>query len=270
MDGEAIDTIVATAREAAAFHEKPFEVAGHGFHKLVIPRTTEQQSGWVTEDLPVVPAAALRPDTLSLHTLTGLVEYVKENREGLALKDCLIHVVDHRIVKLLSRFATKEGELQTRTVYVQTAFETLIGGEAFKFGNYMDAESFNVALQTLFEDDEQRAAVLATVGNMREETAQKFDDDGVTQAVTAAHGVSLGRIKPVPNPVTLRPFRTFREVEQPASKFVLRVKGGGQGTMPTCALFEADGGAWKLSAIKAVAEYLRAQIPVDAALPIIA
>lgn len=46
------------------------------------------------------------------------------------------------------------------------------------------------------------------------------------------------------------PFRTFLEVEQPESEFLLRVdaeKGIG--------LFEADGGIWKLEAKRNIAEY---------------
>jgi hypothetical protein len=56
--------------------------------------------------------------------------------------------------------------------------------------------------------------------------------------------------------VELRPYRTFREIEQPASKFVLRVKRGGEGQKPGCALFEADGGFWKLEAIENIRKYI--------------
>ena len=48
------------------------------------------------------------------------------------------------------------------------------------------------------------------------------------------------------------PYRTFIEVEQPESKFIFRMREGG-----ACALFEADGGAWKLDAQNAVYEYLK-------------
>lgn len=60
----------------------------------------------------------------------------------------------------------------------------------------------------------------------------------------------------------LRPYRTFREVEQPASRFVLRLQSGQGDGMPKAALFEADGGAWRLTAIEAIARWLRtAQMP---------
>lgn len=55
----------------------------------------------------------------------------------------------------------------------------------------------------------------------------------------------------VPNPVILRPCRTFTEIEQPYSPFILRVADG-----PKAALFCADSGAWKLEDIKKIKEYL--------------
>jgi len=63
----------------------------------------------------------------------------------------------------------------------------------------------------------------------------------------------------VPNPVTLRPYRTFSEVEQPASQFVFRMKTGG--SSPSCALFNADGGAWALEAIENIKRWLSDRLP---------
>lgn len=62
----------------------------------------------------------------------------------------------------------------------------------------------------------------------------------------------------VPNPVKLRPYRTFTEVEQPESEFVFRMKNydGSVG----CAIFEADGGAWKNRAMKNIKEYLQYEL----------
>ena len=55
--------------------------------------------------------------------------------------------------------------------------------------------------------------------------------------------------------VLLRPFRTFLEVEQPESEFLLRVhpeEGIG--------FFEADGGIWKLEAKKNIADYFNTNL----------
>lgn len=56
----------------------------------------------------------------------------------------------------------------------------------------------------------------------------------------------------VPNPVTLAPYRTFPEIEQPKSKFIFRMQSG-----PTATLFEADGGAWRNEAMKNIKVWLK-------------
>ena len=50
--------------------------------------------------------------------------------------------------------------------------------------------------------------------------------------------------------VNMQPFRTFLEVEQPESVFLLRLDGNGN-----VGLFEADGGVWKLEATRNISEY---------------
>ena len=61
--------------------------------------------------------------------------------------------------------------------------------------------------------------------------------------------------------VTLKPFRTFREIEQPESEFILRYQNRNG---IEAALFEGDGGCWKLDAILRIKEWLsdKTEIPV--------
>ena len=63
----------------------------------------------------------------------------------------------------------------------------------------------------------------------------------------------------MPNPVTLCPFRTFVEVKQPESRFVFRMRQS-EGRGVECAVFEADGGAWKNAAMSNVKEYLKKEL----------
>ena len=51
--------------------------------------------------------------------------------------------------------------------------------------------------------------------------------------------------------MTLRPYRTFQEVEQPASQFLIRVNERG------IQFVEADGGMWKLHARQTVQAFLQ-------------
>jgi len=51
------------------------------------------------------------------------------------------------------------------------------------------------------------------------------------------------------------PFRTFLEVAQPESEFILRLDGSGQ-----INLIGADGGAWKLEAVRNIAAYFEEKL----------
>lgn len=57
----------------------------------------------------------------------------------------------------------------------------------------------------------------------------------------------------------LIPYRTFLEVEQPASEFVFRI-GEGRGGAPVFKLVAADGGLWKSQAVENVKRYLVEQL----------
>lgn len=128
----------------------------------------------------------------------------------------------------------------------------------FPFEQYMDLEMFNILLQARFEDTEDRAKLLALTANVVDETVKSYGDDGVSQQATVKSGVATATNVVVPNPVTLKPFRTFAEAEQPESKFVFRLRKDEDGV--TAALIEADGGAWKVQAISNIADYLKREL----------
>ena len=93
------------------------------------------------------------------------------------------------------------------------------------------------------------------LGSVVQGREAEYTDDGLTQRVTARAGVTRREVVDLPNPVTLRPFRTFMDIEQPASLFVLRLNAGQDGEQPTVSLTEADGGAWKNQVIASIKEF---------------
>lgn len=195
------------------------------------------------------------PATLRLHTLTGVVDFITGEldtfEQGIA-----VHVESHEKVSVISALF---GRAEQRAVYAVATSENILG-RAFQFGNFVDCETFVIAMQSLFVQTDALASVLRVVGNIKEENVRQASDDGVTQTVTARNGIARVEEVEVPNPVTLQPFRTFREVEQPESQFILRMRQGRDGGLPTCALFEADGGQWKLDAVNRVKKYLAAKL----------
>ena len=100
--------------------------------------------------------------------------------------------------------------------------------------------------------------------NVTHQAEVKVNDDGFTQNITAKAGIARIAQVDLPNPVTLQPYRTFIEVEQPESQFVLRVKADPNDTTEPirCALFPADGNRWKAEASQNIKEYLETETDI--------
>jgi hypothetical protein len=200
------------------------------------------------------PEAESWPAPLRVHSLTGLTDYLDVNPDQLAYPDCILIIEGPDRVALESR-ALGPKRKRIRFRYVEAMARDLTE-DLFKA--WLPVEEMVIALQSRFQDAVDRARVLALLGNVTDEAIATSADDGVTQKVSVRVGVSLEDQKKVPNPVRLRPFRTFPEVEeQPESPFILRLRKGQRG--PEAALFEADGGAWMQDALDAIVEWIKAQ-----------
>ncbi len=112
-----------------------------------------------------------------------------------------------------------------------------------------------IALQSLVIPTEASAELLNMLKSMTDESSVTSRDNGVTQEVTVKSGVSLAKTVQVKPRVKLIPFRTFLEVSQPESEYLVRVDKGNQ-----IGLFEADGGIWKLEAKKNIAVYFEREL----------
>ena len=65
----------------------------------------------------------------------------------------------------------------------------------------------------------------------------------------------------VPNPVRLKPYRTFAEVDQPESNYVFRIsEQNDDKKTPIFKLVEADGGLWKNEAMQNIKKYLEVEL----------
>lgn len=193
---------------------------------------------------------------LYVHTLTGLVDYITSkkdliNPEGVSF----IHIVNHNKVDLYG-LLIKPWELRNHYISVDKINES-----PFNFNSWYELETFVIELQSKFEQDANTAAIMAMVGNISDSAVKTLEDDGVTQRANVMSGIRRAE-RTVPNPVNLSPFRTFSEVIQPCSQYILRLKSGAKdGELPGVALFEADGGKWKLDAIQNIKVWLQEKLP---------
>lgn len=215
-------------------------------------------NGWNLLD----PDSLLKPPTpteLGVYSLSAVRDYIKANRDAAILDKLTVHVVSPQIVTVNGPLF---GITRHRETFVKATAQNLTDNF---IGKSVAIEEFIVGLQTRFAHTDDRAAVLRLIGNVKHEKSATAADDGVTQTVTAKTGIVLAQDAAVPNPVSLTPFRTFREVTQPSSLFVLRVQGGGNLGHMTIGLHEADGGAWRLTAIERVRDWLRTELPPEVA-----
>jgi hypothetical protein len=181
-------------------------------------------------------------DTISLTSLSGLTTMIKQemNEYNLPL---FVRVTSAERVHVLG--AVRD-DMQREMPF--TAEAKFIG---FDFNDYMSIENMIINLKSRFAPTEDRDYLVQLLGNITDQQSVQTKDDGITQSATVKSGIQLvgeQRIKPI---VTLKPYRTFLEVEQPESEFLIRLKDG------RAALFEADGGAWEREAVKNVADKLR-------------
>ena len=199
------------------------------------------------------------PQTLVLHTLQGLVDYLASavDLDARTDTDTIIQVVGPERVVL--RGAVDTELLGGRPCLAQVVFDD--GLQRFSFNHWRPAEEFIIGLQALFVPTPARDELLRLVSSIRSGDVRENTDNGYAQEVKATKGVALVTNVAAPTRVKLQPYRTFREVEQPESEFVLRLSAT-QEQKPQILLAEADGGAWRLEAVKRVAEWLRRELSI--------
>ena len=190
--------------------------------------------------------------TIEMNTLSSLIDYIKANIDEMA-GNMIIHVQSPTKVQMYS-----ELDYERNREYM---VEVNASVPEFRFNQFTDHEAFCINLQSKFinEQGTDRALLLKFAGTVESGTVAEYGDDGVTQKATVKTGIASKGEAIVPNPVSLRPYRTFVEVEQPLSQYVFRMKQDKYDGIQ-CALYEADGGAWKIEAMKSIKEYLKAQL----------
>lgn len=214
-----------------------------------------------TQDLkPVLHEPKAAP--ICVATLTGFVDFVERNIDDLDLINSYIAVIDSPQDVVLS--STLLEQRREREHLLTASLDSDM--KTFPFGTFMPQEEFIIKLHSLFEkkegDDFDYVALM--VSKIVQADTADTDDDGITQHVTVKRGISgalkdKGEIKPI---VRLSPYRTFREIVQPESQFLLRLKTSDSGRVHA-ALFEAEGGAWRNEARLRIAAYLKEHIKVS-------
>lgn len=201
------------------------------------------------EEKPFVP-------TLEVSSLTGLVDYVNKGIDDGTRKDIFVHVKDQQEVVIRNTVGAAD-DRRFRPLIAKADTPTLV------FDRFVTKEEATVMLQSRFVDNDDLKELLKKLGTLVADEGLTQEDDGVTQTVTMQHGIKRSEAS-INNPVQLRPYRTFTEIEQPESPFIVRLKKDEQNGI-LVGLFEADGGAWRNAARLSIKAFLDSHInSVDA------
>ncbi len=184
------------------------------------------------------------PSCKKVYSLDGLIDIIKMEISKFSCTPLFVMLTDHLSVSVVSSL---DEEMDRCEIY------SLHGKDVPGFSDtWFELEQAMIALRSRFIPNEGTQYIIDLISRINDKESVKTNDNGVTQTVEVKKGVALSATEKINPRVSLRPFRTFFEVEQPESEFLLRVSDGGR-----VGLFEADGGMWKQAAKKSIADYLR-------------
>lgn len=242
--------------------------------KEAIDRITELAKPTLSEiddrtysDRPLHLISRPLAEPLTVHTLTALVEYLNRNLDMNDLKavsGLFVHVESESRVSI--QCALGAFDRQRETLLLAETYRSC----EFPFERWLDQETFITNVLVHFIQTGAREDLMKIVGNLKGEEVRTAVDDGFTQRITAAAGVTKVAEVDIPNPIGLWPYRTFAEVAQPESLYVLRLRRQ-DGDLPLMALFPISDQRWREEAVEAIKSYLYESIDQDrlATIPIL-
>lgn len=220
--------------------------------ELAKPYTLSTSDGhrYSNVDLHEVKPEVDLPARYSVDTLEALVKLIRT--EGIDHSPRLYVRVDSaRRVMVDTTYTHKEYAEYSRL----PLYEAVSDVPSISVNQSISQERSIVELQSLYAVTEDRDYLLSLLSRIDVNQGVSSVDNGISQEVSVKTGAVLKEQQTVQPIVHLQPYRTFLEVEQPASDFLLRLDKEGRP-----ALYEADGGAWKLEAKRNIAAYLGEQL----------
>ena len=192
-----------------------------------------------------IPPHVDRPDCITVSGLDGICKLIRTELEKVGTV-VMVQAKAHNEVEVMTTYL---GDFSRNILYRAKA-----DAPGLRLG-FRAREIALIELRSLFIPNEGTEYLLDLLSKMTDENSVSTNDNGVTQTVEARQGIALNTRVAIKPRVNLRPFRTFLEVQQPESEFLIRVDAN-----EGIGLFEADGGIWKLEAKRNIAAYFEKQL----------
>ena len=179
------------------------------------------------------------PDSVILTSLDAVVQMIKTEltRDRAFPAPLFVQVPTHERIEVFTEPSDKL-RYERVTAYVAKATD-IPGWEAEKS---MTFDTAMIALRTRFQHTVDVDYALALLNDLTTGSKVTYNDNGVATSVVTKTGVALQSNQPIRPIIKLKPYRTFQEVDQPESEFLIRINERG------ITFVEADGGMWKLAA----------------------
>lgn len=188
------------------------------------------------------------PQELTLTSLDALVKMVKTEASEMDAP-LYITIPDHLTAIC---FGQPDAELRYDRVSYYRAKATDVPG--WQSDVKMGFEEMQIALRTRFQETPDAAYAMKLLSDITTGGKITFNDNGIATSVVTQKGVALQANEAIRPIVKLKPYRTFQEVEQPESPFLIRVSERG------ISFTEADGGMWKLTARQTIKAFLEERL----------
>jgi len=187
-------------------------------------------------------------DTLELQSLDALIKLVHTE----AVKDDLplyITIPNHLTVRCFGQ--PQPSRRFYRQMYYEAKATDVPGWEK---NAQLGFEEAQIALRTRFQETPDTLYAMKLLSDICCGAKVVYNDNGIATTVTTQKGIALQSNEQIRPIVMLKPYRTFQEVEQPESIFLIRVNERG------ISFTEADGGMWKLKARQTIKAFLEEQL----------
>lgn len=200
---------------------------------------------YTQDSLTLVEEPRYRPSVIKVQGLESIVSLIYTEIDVLNAP-LFVEVTGHKTVSVYSTYNNRFER--------QDLYHAVSDMPDFGFG-WKEYQEAMISFRSQFIQDGDVSYILDLLSKISDENSVKTEDNGLSQSVQINKGVMLkgtAIVKPI---VKLTPYRTFKELEQPESEFLLRLDEGGR-----VGLFEADGGMWKLEAKKRIADYFKKEL----------
>lgn len=204
-------------------------------------------NGDITQIRPVID----HPTMLELRSLDSMVKMIK-TEAGKRVLPLYITIPSHMEAKCFAQ--SNPAERGYRQTFYQASATDVPGWEE---RTQLSFDEAIIALRTRFQKTADTDYALKLLSEITTGAHVTYNDTGVATTVVTQKGVSLQGSETIRPIVSLRPYRTFQEVDQPASEFLIRINERG------ILFIEADGGMWKLKARETIKAYFEDKLSAE-------